>query len=160
MDAEVSTHTFLTGRLSLMRTVQLMKKMSDASKQKPGPKRKLSDSARKRNKREANAKLNNNHCQECVRAYLSIHDCYWTVRMSDNLPERVQILSHVHIICPGRQNYLLSNILRFALKICFWADFQKILLLQYQFALIKALCWFCCQESDFIFFFFVIHDTN
>ena len=58
-----------------MRTVQLMKKMSDASKQKPGPKRKLSDSARKRNKREANAKLNNNHCQECVRAYLSIHDC-------------------------------------------------------------------------------------
>ena len=58
-----------------MRTVQLMKKMSDASKQKPGPKRKHSDSARKRNKREANAKLNNNHCQECVRAYLSIHDC-------------------------------------------------------------------------------------
>jgi hypothetical protein len=41
-----------------MRTVQLLKKMSDASKQKPGPKRKLSDSARKRNKREANAKLN------------------------------------------------------------------------------------------------------
>jgi hypothetical protein len=23
----------------------------------------------------------------------------WTVRMSDNLPERVQILGHVHIIC-------------------------------------------------------------
>jgi len=41
-----------------MRTVQLMKKMSDASKQKSGPKRKLSDSARKRNRREVNAKQN------------------------------------------------------------------------------------------------------
>jgi hypothetical protein len=39
-----------------------------------------------------------------------------------NLPERVQILGHAHIICPGVQNYLLSNIVRFALKICFWAD--------------------------------------
>jgi hypothetical protein len=48
----------LLGRLSLMRTVQLMKKMLDASKQKPGLKRKLTDSARKRNKCEANAKLN------------------------------------------------------------------------------------------------------
>ena len=48
----------------------------------------------------------------------------WTLRMSDNLPERVQILSrayHLHY-CTGKQNYLLSNILRFALKICFWAD--------------------------------------
>ena len=34
--------------------------MLDASEQKPGLKRKLSDSARKRNKREANAKLNKN----------------------------------------------------------------------------------------------------
>ena len=41
-----------------MRTVQLLKKMSDASKQKPGPKRKLSDSVRKRNRRELNAKNN------------------------------------------------------------------------------------------------------
>lgn len=36
------------------------KKMSAAKKMKPGPKRKISDSARKRNKREANAKLNRN----------------------------------------------------------------------------------------------------
>ena len=26
--------------------------------------------------------------------------------------------------CTGQQNYLLSNILRFTLKICFWVDFQ------------------------------------
>jgi hypothetical protein len=51
----------------------------------------------------------------------------WTFRMSDNLPERVQILCHAHIICidcTGKQNYLLSNILWFALKICFWAIFN------------------------------------
>jgi hypothetical protein len=34
-----------------------MKNMSEATKLKPGPKRKLSDSARKRNKKAANAKL-------------------------------------------------------------------------------------------------------
>jgi hypothetical protein len=37
-----------------------MKKMLEAKKLKPGPKRKLSDSARKRNKKAANAKLNKN----------------------------------------------------------------------------------------------------
>jgi hypothetical protein len=40
--------------------IVLMKKMSEAKKLKPGPKRKLSDSARKRNKKAANAKLNKN----------------------------------------------------------------------------------------------------
>jgi hypothetical protein len=34
--------------------------MSQAKKLKPGPKRKLSDSARKRNKKAANAKLSKN----------------------------------------------------------------------------------------------------
>ena len=34
--------------------------MSDAKKLKPGPKRKLNDSARKWNKKAANAKLNKN----------------------------------------------------------------------------------------------------
>ena len=34
--------------------------MSEAKKLKPGPKRKLSDSARKRNKKAVNAKLNKN----------------------------------------------------------------------------------------------------
>ena len=38
----------------------LMKKMSEAKKLKPGLKRKLSDSARKRNKKAAKAKLNKN----------------------------------------------------------------------------------------------------
>ena len=37
-----------------------MKKMSEAKKLKPGLKRKLSDSARKRNKKAANAKLSKN----------------------------------------------------------------------------------------------------
>jgi hypothetical protein len=37
-----------------------MKKISEAKKLKPGPKRKLSDSAKKRNKKAANAKLNKN----------------------------------------------------------------------------------------------------
>jgi hypothetical protein len=37
-----------------------MKKMSEAKKLKPGPKRKLGDSARKRSKKAANAKLNKN----------------------------------------------------------------------------------------------------
>jgi hypothetical protein len=41
----------------------------------------------------------------------------WTLCMSDNLPERVQILvSRTYPLhyCTGKQNYLLSNILRFA----------------------------------------------
>jgi hypothetical protein len=37
-----------------------MKKMSEAKKLKPDPKRKLNDSARKRNKKAANAKLSKN----------------------------------------------------------------------------------------------------
>jgi hypothetical protein len=78
----------------------------------------------------------NNHCQECVRAYLSIHDCLsflhevmignlrtktflHKARKSSNLVSRTY---HLHY-CTGKQNYLLSNILRFALKICFWAEF-------------------------------------
>jgi hypothetical protein len=51
----------------------------------------------------------------------------WTLRLRDNFPERVQILhgSRAYPLhyCTGQHNYLLSNILRFALKICFWADF-------------------------------------
>jgi hypothetical protein len=39
---------------------QALKKMSESKKLKPGPKRKLSDSARKRNKKAANGKLNKN----------------------------------------------------------------------------------------------------
>ena len=38
----------------------LMKKISEAKKLKPGPKRNLSDSARKRNKKAANTKLSKN----------------------------------------------------------------------------------------------------
>jgi hypothetical protein len=37
-----------------------MEKMSETKKLKPGPKRKLSDSSRKRNKKAANAKLSKN----------------------------------------------------------------------------------------------------
>jgi hypothetical protein len=59
-----------------MRTVQLMKKMSDASKnifrvyhlRIIAPKKKWFT-------RHETDRFLNNHCQECVRAYLSIHDC-------------------------------------------------------------------------------------
>ena len=40
-------------------------------------------------------------------------------KKSSNLGYRAY---HLHY-CPGRQKYLLSNIWRFAPKICFWADF-------------------------------------
>ena len=59
-----------------MRTVQLMKKMSDASKnifrvyhiRIIVPKKKWFT-------RHETDRFLNNHCQECVHAYLSIHDC-------------------------------------------------------------------------------------
>ena len=57
----------LSGRLSLMRTVQLMKKMSDASKNNCTHKKWFT--------RHETDRFLNNHCLECVRAYLSIHDC-------------------------------------------------------------------------------------
>ena len=67
----------LSGRLSLIRTVQLMKKMSDASKNifRVYHIRVIA----KKNwftRHETDIFLNN-HCQECVRAYLSIHDCLY-----------------------------------------------------------------------------------
>ena len=43
-----------------------------------------------------------------------------------NLPEKssnVGSRAYPLHYCTGQQNYLLSNILWFALKICFWADF-------------------------------------
>jgi hypothetical protein len=49
-----------------------MKKMSEAKKLKPGPKRKLSDSSRKRNKKAANAKLNKNRIY--IRVAIIIED--------------------------------------------------------------------------------------
>jgi hypothetical protein len=69
----------LSGRLSLMRTVQLMKKMLDASKiifcvphkNNCTPKNGSHDM---KQKTDSSIFLNNN-CQECVRAYLRIHDC-------------------------------------------------------------------------------------
>jgi hypothetical protein len=90
----------------------------------------------------------NNHCQECVRAYLSINDCLSFLHevmignhRTKTFLHEVMIGNHrnktseswsvstimartikMHYFT-GKQNYLLSNILRFALKICFWADF-------------------------------------
>ena len=43
-----------------MRTVNCEEENVGGKEMKPGPKRKFSDSTRKRNKREANAKLNRN----------------------------------------------------------------------------------------------------
>jgi hypothetical protein len=63
----------LLGRLSPMRTVQLMKKMSDASKNIF----RVYHSAHKKKwfTRHETDRFLINHCQECVRACLSIHDC-------------------------------------------------------------------------------------
>jgi hypothetical protein len=59
-----------------MRTIQMMKKMPDASKnifrvyhiRIVAPKKKMFT-------RHETDRFLNNLCQECVRAYLSIHDC-------------------------------------------------------------------------------------
>ena len=66
----------LSGRLTLMLTVQLMKKMSDASKNifRVYHIRIIAPSKKWFTRHETNRFLNN-HCQECVCAYLIIHDC-------------------------------------------------------------------------------------
>jgi hypothetical protein len=53
--------------------------------------------------------------------FSSTEHCAWAIisRKSSNLGLHAY---HLHY-CTGKQNYLLSNILRFALKICFWVDF-------------------------------------
>jgi hypothetical protein len=53
--------------------------------------------------------------------FSSTEHCAWAIisRKSSNIVSRAY---HLHY-CTGKQNYLLSNILRFALEICFWADF-------------------------------------
>ena len=59
-----------------MRTVQLMKKMSDANKNifRVYHIRIIAPKIKWFTRHETDRFLNN-HCQECVRAYLSIHDC-------------------------------------------------------------------------------------
>jgi hypothetical protein len=52
-----------------------------------------------------------------------------TLRMSDNLPRKSSNLgSYAYPLhyCTGQHNYLLSNILRFALKICFCWNFTTL----------------------------------
>ena len=53
--------------------------------------------------------------------FSSTEHCTWAInsRKSSNLGSRAYSVHY----CTGQQNYLLSNILRFALKICFWVDF-------------------------------------
>ena len=65
----------LLGRISLMRTVQLMKTMSDASKNIFRVYHIRIIAPKKWFTRHETDRFLNNHCQECVRAYLSIHDC-------------------------------------------------------------------------------------
>ena len=66
----------LSGRLSLMRTVQLMKKMLDASKNIFRVYHIRIIAKKKWFTRHKTDRFLNNHCQECMRAYLSIHDCF------------------------------------------------------------------------------------
>ena len=47
----------------------------------------------------------------------STEHCAWAI-----ISPKESRAYHLHY-CTGKQNYLLSNILWFALKICFWADF-------------------------------------
>jgi hypothetical protein len=54
-----------------------------------------------------------------TRSWSAIKHCAWAIILSTNLWSRAY---HLHY-CTGKQNYLLSNSLRFALEICFWADF-------------------------------------
>ena len=62
----------LTGRLSLMRNVQLKKKYK---KYIPCVPHKNNCNNKNWFTRHETDRFLNNHCQECVRAYLSIHDC-------------------------------------------------------------------------------------
>ena len=61
---------------------------------------------------------------EYIYIYSSTEHCTWAIISppSSNLLSRAY---HLHY-CTGKQNDLLSNILRFALKICFWADFYVV----------------------------------
>jgi hypothetical protein len=58
-----------------MRTVQLIKKISDASKNIFRVYHIRIIAKKKWFTRHETDRFLNNHCQECVRAYLSIHDC-------------------------------------------------------------------------------------
>ena len=60
-----------------MRTIQLMKKMPDASKNifRVYHIRIIAPKKKKWCTRHETDRFLNNLCQECVRAYLSIHDC-------------------------------------------------------------------------------------
>jgi hypothetical protein len=58
-----------------MRTVQLMKKMSDASKNIFRVYHIRIIAPQKNGSHDMQQRFLNNHCQECVRTYLSLHDC-------------------------------------------------------------------------------------
>jgi hypothetical protein len=58
-----------------MHTVQLMKKMSYASKDVFRVYHIRIIAPKKNGSHDMKDRCLNNHCQECVRAYLSIHDC-------------------------------------------------------------------------------------
>jgi hypothetical protein len=76
--------------------------MSEAKKLKPGPKRKLSDSARKRNKKAANAKLNKNRIyigdeyDRWMEIKLSVAYARWVYSCRD--PTMGQLLLNIHDI--------------------------------------------------------------
>jgi hypothetical protein len=85
--------------------------MSEAKKLKPGPKRKLTDSTRIRNKKAANAKLNK-------------HNLY---RMSSNLRSIAYDLHY----CPGSKNYRTQNKMTFSPEKSEWFMFFVYLIFTY-----------------------------
>jgi hypothetical protein len=75
--------------------------------------------------------------RHCFHQLNSSHERY-SPQKSSNLGSRAY---HLHY-CTGKQNYLLSNILQFALKICFWTIFNVM-----QLILVKIKWKYLIQKS-------------
>jgi hypothetical protein len=92
--------------------------MSEAKKLKPVPKRKLSDSARKRNKKAANAKLSKN------RIYIGDEYDRWmeiktALRLETNSEVAKILLDRLHhFYCSGSKNYRRQNKMTFSPELC------------------------------------------
>jgi hypothetical protein len=123
-DLEINNRT-LSGRLSLMRNVQLMRK-----KKRYIPCVPHENNCKKKidshdiSETDSSIIIIRNACvltSASTIVYLFFTRSWSAIigRKSSNLVSRAYPLHY----CTGQHNHLLSNILRFALKICFWADF-------------------------------------
>ena len=61
---------------------------------------------------------------EYIYLFSSTEHCAWAIISPKEFKSCFTRISFALLCyCTGKQNYLLSNILRFPFKICFWADF-------------------------------------